>query len=174
MAHSRKAGSHRSCAHVLVAERRDGKISCPTHRRANEPHGCPWLYKQSGEDEVTDPAAWTTESLELCGNVFAGRAYEDDDQANMRVATRAIFIKQPGAIKDRRMAELSMEELHERRLRDPLRVDSHRLEWIDCSAPRRTIGSVLNREYASKGWHTEAWRRWAARCCRDPRHSVTG
>ena len=60
MAHSGKAGSHRSCAHVLVAEGPDGKISCPTHRRANEPHGCPWLYKQSGEDEVTDPAAWTT------------------------------------------------------------------------------------------------------------------
>ena len=70
LAQRRKPASQHSCTHVLLARGSDGKLSCPTHRKARDPQGCPWLYKQSANGESSDPSEWILNKHELASNTF--------------------------------------------------------------------------------------------------------
>ena len=128
---------------MLLARGSDGKLSCPTHRRARDPQGCPWLYKQSANGESSDPSEWIPDKHELASNTFKCTR----DGKDREVSARAVFTKQPDTIKDRRADEISVEEKCQRQARDPLELQSHCLEWM-------TIDRVLDTE--SDDWVDEA------------------
>ena len=114
LAQRKKPASRHSCTQVLLARGSDGKLSCPTHRRARDPQGCPWLYKQSANGESSDPSEWIPDKHELASNTFKCTR----DGKDREVSARAVFTKQPDAIKDRRADELSVEEKCQRQARE--------------------------------------------------------